>query len=347
MEKKMIEESLKKAKRMMVEGDLVGAKEEAEAILAESPSEERALNLLGMVYFKVGEYRRSAEIFEQLIEANPGVVALYVNAGLSHLKTGDYKRALEFFEKALNLNPTSRSVLNYAGYTLSQMGKYEEAKEMFLRAGSTRMADEMNRKIEESGRPIFEETGGITEELPADEVKRDGEYLIVNVRNGLYTSMGNVVVLRGTVEMKPIKKRFEKKELKSFFKVKGNQFYCIQGEGSALLKAEGLTISNVNGEIWVNEDFVAGFVGDVDWENARISTGSEGYVNIVVIKGKGFVFLKSPEPLKKIDVKDDDLMVKPSSLVGWSGDFSVGEAKIFNDRAVFLVMKGTGEVFVK
>lgn len=332
---------------MMADGDLVGAKEEIEGILAENPSDERALNLLGMIFFKIGEYKRSAEIFEQLIESNPQVVALYVNAGLSHLKTGNYEKALGFFEKALKLNPTSRNILNYTGYALSKMGRYEEAKEMFLRAGSTKMVEEMNKKIEESGRPVFEETGDMSEELQKEEVKREGEYLIINLKAGLYTFMENIVALKGELEIKPIKKRFEKKELKSFFKINGNQIYCIRGEGEAIVKSKGLNTYTLDGEMWVNENFLAGFAGDLDWENARISTGSEGFINVVVLKGRGHAFLKGSEELRKVVIRDEDLMVKTSSLIGWIGNFSFGQVKVFDEKVLFLIVKGKGEVFIK
>ncbi|ATB48884.1 tetratricopeptide repeat protein [Corallococcus macrosporus] len=119
------------------------------------PRMEKAQNLLGLCYFKLGLYDRAAELYEMLVRDNPVDPTLRVNLGLVYLKTSALQRAAREFETATDLAPEHQKAQNYLGLTLAQMGEYGRAREHFLLAGSDVMAEKMSRAIagEAYGKP--------------------------------------------------------------------------------------------------------------------------------------------------------------------------------------------------
>ncbi|ABF89859.1 TPR domain protein [Myxococcus xanthus DK 1622] len=111
------------------------------------PRMEKAQNLLGLCYFKLGLYDRAAELYEMLVRDNPVDPTLRVNLGLVYLKTSALQRAAREFETATDLAPEHQKAQNYLGLTLAQMGEYGRAREHFLLAGSDVMAEKMSRAI--------------------------------------------------------------------------------------------------------------------------------------------------------------------------------------------------------
>ncbi|GHG85299.1 hypothetical protein GCM10012319_41780 [Comamonas sp. KCTC 72670] len=108
---------------------------------------EKAQNLLGLCYFKLGLFDRAAELYEMLVRDNPVDPTLRVNLGLVYLKTSALQRAAREFETATDLAPEHQKAQNYLGLTLAQMGEYGRAREHFLLAGSDVMAEKMSRAI--------------------------------------------------------------------------------------------------------------------------------------------------------------------------------------------------------
>ncbi|WP_426753025.1 tetratricopeptide repeat protein [Myxococcus sp. Y35] len=111
------------------------------------PRMEKAQNLLGLCYFKLGQFDRAAELYEMLVRDNPVDPTLRVNLGLVYLKTNALQRAAREFETATDLAPEHQKAQNYLGLALAQMGEYGRAREHFLLAGSEVMAEKMSRAI--------------------------------------------------------------------------------------------------------------------------------------------------------------------------------------------------------
>ncbi len=76
----------KNARKFLQNNNIVEAKDEIEKALEIKPNDDKALNLLGMVYFKLEEYAKAADIFRQLIKRNANVPTLYTNLGLAYIK---------------------------------------------------------------------------------------------------------------------------------------------------------------------------------------------------------------------------------------------------------------------
>ncbi len=136
---------------LLAAGKVIEAKEFLERAHQLQPRNEKAQNLLGLCYFKLGLFDRAAELYEMLVRDNPVDPTLRVNLGLVYLKTNALQRAAREFETATDLAPEHQKAQNYLGLTLAQMGEYGRAREHFLLAGSDAMAEKMTRAIAGEG----------------------------------------------------------------------------------------------------------------------------------------------------------------------------------------------------
>jgi uncharacterized protein (AIM24 family) len=136
---------------LLAAGKVIEAKEFLERAHQLQPRQEKAQNLLGLCYFKLGLFDRAAELYEMLVRDNPVDPTLRVNLGLVYLKTNALQRAAREFETATDLAPEHQKAQNYLGLTLAQMGEYGRAREHFLLAGSDAMAEKMTRAIAGEG----------------------------------------------------------------------------------------------------------------------------------------------------------------------------------------------------
>ncbi|TSC31429.1 tetratricopeptide repeat protein [Corallococcus sp. Z5C101001] len=132
-------------------GKVTEAKEFLERAHQLQPRHEKAQNLLGLTYFKLGLFDRAADLYEMLVRDNPVDPTLRVNLGLVYLKTNALQRAAREFETATDLAPDHKKAHNYLGLTFAQMGEYGRAREHFLLSGSDAMAEKMSRAIAGEG----------------------------------------------------------------------------------------------------------------------------------------------------------------------------------------------------
>ncbi len=138
---------LYKGGELLAAGKVVEAKDHLERAFKLHPKNEKAQNLLGLTYFKLGLFDRASEIYELLVRENPADPTLRVNLGLVYLKTNNLPRAVKEFETSTDLEPTHKKAHNYLGLALAQSGDYARAREHFVIAGSDAMADKMARAI--------------------------------------------------------------------------------------------------------------------------------------------------------------------------------------------------------
>ena len=136
------------AEALIEQGDLEGAREQLEALLAADPDDAAARGLLGLCCFKLGRLGEAARIYSALVERNPGDATLRVNLGLVALKRGAAAEAVVQFEAAVALAPGHRKALNYLGLALAQRGELALARDAFERAGSAAMAARMVEQLE-------------------------------------------------------------------------------------------------------------------------------------------------------------------------------------------------------
>jgi|GEM_PF-853232 uncharacterized protein (AIM24 family) len=145
--------ALYKGGELLASGKIVEAREHLEKAHGLEPKNEKAQNLLGLTYFKLGLFDRASEVYEKLVNENPADATLRVNLGLVYLKTNNLERCIKEFETATDLEPTHKKAHNYLGLALAQQGTYAKAKEHFILAGSDQMAEKMGRAIAAQSTP--------------------------------------------------------------------------------------------------------------------------------------------------------------------------------------------------
>jgi hypothetical protein len=134
------------------------AKEELEAALHLQPRDPKGQDLLAVVYFRLGLYPRSIQIYEQLHRDNPRDTSLMVNLALCYLKTGQGQSAREVLEALLQAVPDHRRAWGYLGLAHRMLGDLEKAEHAFQRAGHEQMAKRVALQREQSMAPPPEAT---------------------------------------------------------------------------------------------------------------------------------------------------------------------------------------------
>lgn len=116
------------------------AKEELEAALLLQPRDAKGQDLLALVYFRIGLYPRSIQIYEQLRKEVPNDPALMINLALCYLKTGQSQGARSVLEELVTAVPDHKRAWGYLGLAYERLGDLEKAQESFERAGHAAMA---------------------------------------------------------------------------------------------------------------------------------------------------------------------------------------------------------------
>jgi uncharacterized protein (AIM24 family) len=174
-------EALYRGGELLQQGQVTEAREHLERAYQMRPGDEKAKNLLGLAYFKLGDFVRAAEVYEALVRENGGDPTLRVNLGLVYLKSNQLTRAVREFESAVELQPGHLKAHNYLGLALAQAGQYGRAREHFVKAGSEAMAEKMAKALAAEARPVpvpprpapppaESKVPGITQELPVVSV---------------------------------------------------------------------------------------------------------------------------------------------------------------------------------
>ncbi|HZH78747.1 MAG TPA: tetratricopeptide repeat protein, partial [Archangium sp.] len=140
-------QQLSQGGELLSQGKLPEARQLLEGAHQKHPHHEKARNLLGLAYFKLGLFDRAAELYESLVRDNPGDATLRVNLGLVYLKTNALQRAMRELESATDLQPDHKKAHNYLALALAQAGEYGRAREHFLQAGNDAMVEKMARAI--------------------------------------------------------------------------------------------------------------------------------------------------------------------------------------------------------
>jgi len=97
------------ALKLFAAGDNAAAKELLEKALKENPKNEDALETLGVIYGREGDYQRAIQIMQQLEMLNPESIMAKTNLSIFYMKIGDKEKAEEYkahstvaqFEQAL------------------------------------------------------------------------------------------------------------------------------------------------------------------------------------------------------------------------------------------------------
>lgn len=88
----------------------------------------------GVALHSAGRVRDALQLYQAILEADPGHFDALQLAALAHKQQGDYKAALELFSRALRIDQSQPAVFNNLGVTLQELGHPQQALDCFADA---------------------------------------------------------------------------------------------------------------------------------------------------------------------------------------------------------------------
>jgi Flp pilus assembly protein TadD len=128
-------------------GDVKSARAKLEQAVRLRPQNEKARDLLGQSYFKLGQYDAALATYQTLTDDNPEEPALRMNLGLVLIKMGDLQNARLQLEYVHHLKPNHPKALGYLGVVYQKLGEFRLAKWAFELAGNDKLAREMATRL--------------------------------------------------------------------------------------------------------------------------------------------------------------------------------------------------------
>ncbi len=146
--------ALLEGSRHLQVGDVTSARNALEQALRLRPNNEKARNLLGQTYFRMGMLDAAERVFRALAREYPKEPTLRLNLALVHLKRDRVEDARKELELNYRRSPEHQKTLSYLGLVYARQGDFALARWAFQKAGSTRLALEMEQKLVAKGWPL-------------------------------------------------------------------------------------------------------------------------------------------------------------------------------------------------
>jgi uncharacterized protein (AIM24 family) len=345
------------ARHLRRAGELIGAQRlpegELEILkgLALSPRDLRALKLLALVRFKLGRLAEAREVYRTAHEVAPEDAAVRLNLGLIALKLDWFEEAISELESATRLGPEDQRAWSYLGYAYARTGAKARAAAAFRRAGQEGVAVEIERAAPQTGlaatlapefapaRPAEPAIGNPTEisSLAASvtgfafshllpegvgAAPRDG-VLHLAVIGEAHVRQSALLAVAGDVRVDEARRRRRGRLTDELLGSLDDLFVRCLGEGemwlTAPLRGRGLVALSLDQDVlYLREERVVAFDGDVVWESGRVPWDGlpllqfRGTGRVVADAGRGDVVA--------LRVAEGRAMtVARARLVGWLG----------------------------
>lgn len=108
---------------------------EAESILKShvdsNPRDDKALNLLGLVAYKLREYDSAIDLFESAVQLNEQNHSYYHNLGIAFKECKKYKEAIKCLQRTIELNPNNYLAACHLGQSFHKLKEIPSAKEWY------------------------------------------------------------------------------------------------------------------------------------------------------------------------------------------------------------------------
>ena len=141
-------------------GDDQWANQILEKVLIIDPTHREALYSLGVSYYDLGDFEKTKETFERLIQTYPQTADYYNFLGYTLAeKNMDLLKAKSLIEKALNFDPDNEAYLDSLAWVFYQLKNYSKAQEYIDQAIVWMEKKKQNDPI------IYEHAGDIYREL--------------------------------------------------------------------------------------------------------------------------------------------------------------------------------------
>ena len=142
-DREAIDQAIVRGSEQLKQGRLDLAQSSFREALALEPDNLKILALLGLTYFRGGQFAEARPIYEQLVQLSPTDASHRLNLGLVYLKIGDGEKAIHALEASRALDPSQGRAVSYLGLAYARGGRYAEAYRSFLLAGQLELASEI------------------------------------------------------------------------------------------------------------------------------------------------------------------------------------------------------------
>lgn len=114
------------------QGQLSKAEDIYQKILSIDANNTKALNLIGYLYYQVGNYELAIELIGQAIFIEPEQADLYKTAGRIYFAARDFKNAVDAFRQAIDLGDGAAENYDALISSLEAMDHHQEAAKIIL-----------------------------------------------------------------------------------------------------------------------------------------------------------------------------------------------------------------------
>jgi hypothetical protein len=354
-----------KASELLQIGQLETAEKQLERALELKPGNPKVLNLLGLVYFKLGRHQRSILIYQDLIDRYAEDATLRVNLAMVYLKNDQLREAEYELKTAVELNPSHEKAHRTLAVVKMKLGEEEQAHQHMAVAGIDDVEAEPEPEPSVSQPPgqsaPAPQAAPQTEPVPVPEPEQtyvvpttpfslEDDYLVADSPGRLFTRLSTLAWVRGDMKFTAVKKRFEGESTKYPFGSGKQAMVLVEGEGQLNFSAHehGYHIHS-QGEApgYFMEGFVFAFSNVAYFENGRLPSEEKHDPPIFHLQGPAQIVLVFPGRIRTRKVEDDKLLVDLDKLVGWSGNLAPRVVNISRPlpTALWIELSGTGEVF--
>lgn len=173
---------------------------------------------------------------------------------------------------------------------------------------------------------------------------------VLRVRGQGFSRLRDVIAHVGNLEFRPRLKRYKGKDLKTPFGSEADPIHELVGEGAIYARPSGnLFVLALDDEIiYLQEDRVWAFAGDLRWENGRLpGENGGGDLLLVQFKGTGHIALRLEKSLRILELDGSVPAQLPAEIVvGWFGETVPRLTTIASggQSGVVVELKGSGHV---
>ncbi len=129
-----MEDKYQEAVALFEAGNLLSAENLLQDIITRDSTDYDVLNFLGIIYLNLGNYDKSADYFEQVLELRSDHALSMYNLALCRQRMHEYEKARSIYKKLLELTPVNTEALNNIGVCCYKLGDYAEAEKYYGKA---------------------------------------------------------------------------------------------------------------------------------------------------------------------------------------------------------------------
>lgn len=360
---------------LLRKGQMAEAGAEIAAALRISPSDMRALNLLGLLRFQSGQVDEAYAVYSRLVSEHPADPALRLNLGLCELRRNQPEQAVVHLSLVLRSEPDNIRALSYYGLALFRAGRLIEARPILLRAGQHELVAEVDAKLgsQSSDALDFAETPSLKPprivqpliedpplptappltdvlaaatigEAPAAFCLTSDGLLLVQVVGHVLLRGDGVVASMGTLDFVPLGSEDDAEPATA-------SLFRAEGRGSLILSPQGgrfTPMSLADGEeLLVTESALCACSSSL-LPKPSVTPRAEGELPCLRLVGPGELVLRSPSELHALMVRPGQSgYLDETCVLAWTSSVSMSrDAWSSDDADGHLICSGHGHILL-